>query len=282
MKLTQHSKVADVLLEQVVVTFEGAPDQRLREILVAAVKHLHAFAREVSLSGEERSAAVAFLTAVGQKCSDSRQEFELLSDVLGLSSLVETSTTGPGATLQTLTGPFYSENAPWRELGDSMNEWPLPQDVTAMVRGVVKDRDGNPIKDATVDVWQNATNRKYAVQEPGIQPEGNLRGRWLTDEQGRYEFVTVKPVSYAIPDDGPVGDLLKSSNRHPWRAAHIHFLVTADGYRPLTTEIFDTDSGYLDDDAVFGVANDLIIEFKPQDDGIVAGEFDFTLEPARA
>jgi protocatechuate 3,4-dioxygenase beta subunit len=270
MEAGQEQSVADVLLGQVLASFAGTPDERLREIVTALVRHLHAFASEVELTGEERRAAVAFLTAVGQKCTDTRQEFELLSDVLGLSSLVETSSTGEGVTLQTLTGPFYSAGAPWRELGDSINEHPLPGDVTATVRGVVRDRDGNPIEGATVDVWQNATNLLYAVQDPN-QPPGNLRGRWMTGPDGRYEFITVRPVSYSIPDDGPVGQLLDLTGRHSWRAAHIHFLVTADGYRPLTTEIFDAQSDYLEDDAVFG----------PAANGTVVAEFDLSLEPAR-
>jgi len=275
----QQQPVADVLLQQVLASFRETPDPRLREIMDALVRHLHAFAREVGLSGEERSAAVAFLTAVGHMCTDTRQEFELLSDTLGLSSLVETSSSAEGATLQTLTGPFYSAGAPWRETGDSMNEYPLPEDVRAVVRGTVSDRDGNPIADAILDVWQNASNRLYAVQD-SAQPAGNLRGRWRTGADGRYEFVTIKPVSYAIPDDGPVGDMLNATARHPWRAAHIHFLVTADGHRGLTTEIFDADSDYLEDDAVFGVARDLIVEFKPQVDRSVMAEFDFILEAA--
>ncbi len=280
MDARQKRSVADVLLDQVLASFAGTPDERLSEIMGALVRHLHAFAREVDLSGEERSAAVAFLTAVGHTCTDTRQEFELLSDMLGLSSLVETSTTGQGATLQTLTGPFYSAGAPWRELGASMNEYPLPDDVPATLHGVVKNRDGDPIEGAILDVWQNATNRLYAVQD-SAQPPGNLRGRWRTGPDGRYRFVTVRPVSYAIPDDGPVGDLLERTGRHPWRAAHIHFLVTADRYRPLTTEIFDAESDYLDDDAVFGVADDLIIAFNPRTGGEVEAEFDFTLEPSQ-
>ncbi len=270
----------DVLLEQVLAAFAATPDERLKLLVASLVRHVHAFAREVELGDEERRAAVAFLTAVGQKCTPSRQEFELLSDTLGLSSLVATSSTGDGATLQTLTGPFYSANAPWREFGDSMNEYPLPDDVAATVRGVVTDQAGNPVDGAVLDVWQNAGNRLYAVQDPN-QPSGNLRGRWRTGSDGRYEFRTIKPVSYAIPDDGPVGRLLELTGRHPWRAAHIHFLVTADGYRPLTTELFDATSDYLEDDAVFGVAADLIIAFEPTGDGSVIGEFDFLLEPAR-
>lgn len=272
---------ADRLLDQVLATFGDIPNARLAEVIPPLVRHLHAFAREVDLTGDERSAAVAFLTAVGHTCTESRQEFELLSDVMGLSSLVETNTSGEGATLQTLTGPFYSPGAPWRELGDSINEMPMPDDIPVRVTGVVQDRSGEPIEGAVLDIWQNATNRLYAVQDSN-QPPGNLRARFATGPDGRYRFITVKPVSYSIPDDGPVGALLERTNRHPWRAAHIHFLVTAPGCRPLTTEIFDADSDYLQDDAVFGVADELIVTFAPQADGWLEAVFDITLEPARS
>lgn len=278
MKAESQVSQADILLRHVLATFDGTSDPRLREIMTATVRHLHAFAREVDLSHEERFAGVLFLTAIGKICTPTRQEFELLSDTLGLSSLVETSVGGPGSTLQTLTGPFYSEGAPYREFGESFNEYPLPDDIPVVVRGTVKDLDGNPIEGATLDVWQNASNRKYAVQEPGIQPVNNLRGKWLSDSDGRYEFRTVKPVSYAIPDDGPVGDMLEACGRHPWRAAHIHFLITADSFRPLTTELFDRASNYLNDDAVFGVAEELIVDFTEDQNNELAASMDFILE----
>jgi protocatechuate 3,4-dioxygenase beta subunit len=271
---------ADVLLRQVLASFADTPDARLKEIMAALVRHLHAFAQEVELSGEERHCAIEFLTAVGQMCTSQRQEFELLSDTLGLSSLVEASTTGDGATLQTLTGPFYSAGAPHREFGESFNEHLLPDDIPVVVRGIVSDVDGNPIAGATLDVWQNAGNRKYAVQDSS-QPPDNLRGKWLTGPDGRYEFRTIKPVSYAIPDDGPVGDMLKATARHPWRAAHIHFLITAPGWRGLTTELFDADSDYLEDDAVFGVAAPLILRFREDAHGELAATMDFKLERPR-
>lgn len=271
---------ADVLLRQVLASFADTPDARLREIAGALVRHLHAFAREVELTSEERRAGIEFLTSVGQMCTPQRQEFELLSDTLGLSSLVEANATGAGATLQTLTGPFYSAGAPFRVFGASFNEHPLPDDIPVVVRGVVSDLDGNPIPGATLDVWQNASNRKYAVQDPS-QPPNNLRGKWVTGADGRYEFRTIKPVSYAIPDDGPVGDMLKAAGRHPWRAAHIHFLITAPGWRGLTTELFDAESDYLDDDAVFGVAEPLILRFRPDAPGELAATMDFRLERPR-
>jgi protocatechuate 3,4-dioxygenase beta subunit len=272
---------ADILLRQVLATFEATPDPRLRELMTAAVRHLHAFAREVNLSHDERSAGVLFLTAVGQMCAGVRQEFELLSDTLGLSSLVETSVSGPGATLQTLTGPFYSEGAPLREFGENFNEYPLLEDIPVVIRGVVTDLDGNPVPDATIDVWQNASNRQYAVQQPGVQPPNNLRGKWVTGPDGRYEFRTIKPVSYAIPDDGPVGAMLRATGRHPWRAAHIHLKITAAGHRPLITELFDRDSDYLDDDAVFGVAEALILDFTEDASGELAAVMNLVLEHDR-
>lgn len=264
------------LLEQVLATFAETPDARLREIVTAAVRHLHAFTLEVELNTEERRAGVRFLTAVGQISDDVRQEFELLSDVLGVSSLVETTSTPEGATLQTLTGPFYAPGSPRREFGASMVERD-DGDIPAILRGGVTDLSGTPLASVTLDVWQNASNRLYAIQDPE-QPEFNLRGRYETDAEGRYEIRTIKPVSYTIPGDGPVGALLESTGRHTWRAAHIHLLVTAPGYKPLTTEVFDADSDYLDSDAVFGVAPQLILRFEPGPDGVPTARFDIRLD----
>jgi catechol 1,2-dioxygenase len=268
----------DLLLDQVLASFEETPDPRLREIVLAAVRHLHAFAREVGLSSEERRAAVAFLTAVGDMTDEDRQEFELLSDTLGLSSQVETSSTPDGATLRTLTGPFYAPGSPRRGFGESMVERG-DGDPPAILRGRVTGVDGEPVAGATLDVWQTATNRRYAIQDPE-QPRFNLRGIYTSDEEGRYEIRTVRPVSYTIPDDGPVGRMLALTARHPWRAAHIHLIVEADGYVPLTTEVFDAASDYLDSDAVFGVAPELVLEFAPDGDGVTSAEFDIVLRRA--
>jgi catechol 1,2-dioxygenase len=268
----------DLLLDQVLASFENTPDPRLREIVLAAVRHLHAFAREVALTSEERQAAVAFLTAVGHMTDQDRQEFELLSDTLGLSSLVETSSTPEGATLRTLTGPFYAPGSPRREFGESMVERD-DADPPAILRGRVTGVDGEPIAGATLDVWQTATNRRYAIQDPD-QPRANLRGVYCTDADGRYEIRTVRPVSYTIPDDGPVGRMLALTGRHPWRAAHIHLRIEADGYLPLTTEVFDAASDYLETDAVFGVAPELILDFVPDRGGVASAEFDIVLRSA--
>lgn len=265
----------DLLLDQVLETFAGTSDARLREIMTAVVRHVHALARELQLTTEERRAAVRFLTAVGQMCDDVRQEFELLSDVLGLSSLVETSSTADATTIHTLTGPFYAAGSPHRGFGDSMVDRD-DGDLPAVLRGRVTDVAGNPVTGAEMDVWQNASNRLYAIQDPK-QPEFNLRGKYTTDADGRYEIRTIRPVPYTIPDDGPVGAMLEATGRHPWRAAHIHLLITADGYRPLTTEVFDAGSDYLDSDAVFGVAPELIIRFEADGDGTVVAVFDIVL-----
>jgi protocatechuate 3,4-dioxygenase beta subunit len=265
----------ELLLDQVLETFDATSDPRLREIVRALARHLHAFAREVGLRTAERTTAVRFLTAVGLKCDEVRQEFELLSDVFGLSSLVETSSTPEAGTIRTLTGPFYAPGSPARAFGASMIERD-DGDPSAILRGRVTDLDGRPVAGAVLDVWQNASNRLYAIQDPD-QPTFNLRGKYTTDAQGRYEIRTIRPVSYTIPDDGPVGALLRATGRHPWRAAHIHVLVTADGYQPLTTEVFDSESDYLDSDAVFGVAPALIVRFEPDGDGGSVATFDIVL-----
>lgn len=263
------------LLEQVLASFAGTPEARLRTLMEAFVRHLHAFAREVELDSDERMRAVAFLTAVGQISTDVRQEGELLSDVLGLSSLVESSSTPPGTTTRTLTGPFYAPGSPRRAFGASMVERD-DGDPPAILRGRITDRAGRPLPGTSIDVWQNASNRLYAIQDPAA-PEFNLRGVYETDEDGRYELRTIRPVPYTIPHDGPVGALLAATGRHPWRAAHIHLLVTRPGYRSLTTEAFDAGSAHLESDAVFGVAPELILTFEPGGDGVATARFDIVL-----
>lgn len=248
------------LLEQVLASFH-ATDDRLQLILEAATRHLHAFVREVDLTHAEWEAGITFLTTVGQTCTPERQEMVLLSDVLGVSSQMEltSASTEQEGTPNTVLGPFYVPGSPWRELGASIleSEDPGPR-VT--VHGCVRDTAGEPIVGATVDVWQNASNKLYAVQDSQQHPH-NLRGRFRTSERGLFSFETVRPVAYAIPDDGPVGHLLDLMGRHPWRPAHIHFLVSAPGYAPLTTHIFDRASDYLNSDAVFGVEESLITSF---------------------
>ncbi len=267
------------LTEEVVARLGATSDPRLREIMQALTRHLHAFAREVRLTDEEWLAGIRFLTATGQKCDDVRQEFILLSDTLGLSSLVDLinhSDVESMATEPTILGPFYVPESPWRDNFDSIVEYDDGGEPT-IVRGVVRDASGAPIAGAVVDVWHNAATGFYAVQQPDEQPPTNLRGRFRTDDEGRYEFRTVRPVPYPIPNDGPVGQLLRDTGRHEWRAAHIHMKVSADGCTPLTTHVFDRESDYLDSDTVFGVKESLIADFVPDEDGTLICVYDVVL-----
>jgi len=270
----------DRLLEQVLATFQNASSPRLREVTEAAIRHMHAFVREVNLTQEEWMTAIQFLTAVGQKCDDVRQEFILLSDVTGTSSLVEMINYqgDAGSTEATVLGPFYQSGSPKRNNGDSIIETDHGG-PRFHVSGVVKSLDGTPIPGAEVDVWQTSSNALYPQQDPEQDPN-NLRGLFITDANGRYEFIAVRPVDYPVPTDGPVGAFLTASGRHPMRAAHTHFIVRAPGYYPVTTHLFDSESKYLDSDAVFGVRDSLILEFEPDGAGLKT-TFDITLTPKK-
>jgi len=268
------------LLEQVIGTFQESSNLRLREITEAAIRHMHAFVREVNLTHEEWMTAIQFLTAVGQKCDDVRQEFILLSDVTGTSSLVEMLNYHgtAGSTEATVLGPFYQSCSPRRQNGDSIIETDHGGQ-RFHISGTVRSLDGAPIAGAEVDVWQTSSNALYPQQDPE-QKHNNLRGLFITDANGRYDFVSVRPVDYPVPTDGPAGAFLSASGRHPMRAAHTHFIVRADGYHSVTTHLFDSESKYLDSDAVFGVRDSLVLVFEQDDDGIKA-TFDITLTPSR-
>jgi catechol 1,2-dioxygenase len=272
----------DQLTDEVVSRLDATPDARLREVVQSLVRHLHAFAKEVRLTDEEWMTGVQLLTRTGHMCDDVRQEFILLSDTLGLSSLVDLinhSDVESMATEPTILGPFYVPESPWRENGDSIVEYDDGGQPT-ILRGRVTDPDGEAISGAVVDIWHNAATGFYAVQQPGIQPPTNLRGRFRTDADGRYEVRTVRPVPYPIPADGPVGQLLRDTGRHEWRAAHIHAKVSADGFQPLTTHVFDRESDYLDSDTVFGVKDSLMADFVPGPDGVLVCEYDIVLSRA--
>jgi len=272
----------DEITQEVVNRLAATPDPRLREVMQALVRHLHAFAKEVRLTDEEWMKGIQFLTATGHITDNVRQEFILLSDTLGLSTLVDTinnSDVESLATEPTILGPFYVAESPWREFGASMVEYDDGGEPTVL-RGVVKDEDGAPIAAAVIDVWQNAATGFYAVQQPDEQPASNLRGRYLSNQSGEFEIRTVRPVPYPIPDDGPVGKLLQDTGRHQWRAAHIHVKASADGYAPLTSHIFDRRSDYLNTDTVFGVKDSLIEDFLPGDDGLLVCEHDIVLARA--
>jgi hydroxyquinol 1,2-dioxygenase len=250
------------ITEKAVASFDDCSDRRLRELMQAFVSHLHTFATEVDLREDEWRTLIDFLTATGAITDDRRQEFILWSDALGLSMLVDALARPPdGATESTVLGPFYAPGAPLRAYGESMAA--EPAGTPAWVHGRVLSTTGEPIAGAELDVWQNGADRLYAVQRPEA-PEDHLRGRYRTRDDGSFAFVAVRPVAYPIPDDGPVGRMLAATGRHPWRPAHLHLIVRADGFRTVATHIFDAASEYLDSDAVFAVKGSLVRPFVEQ------------------
>lgn len=253
----------ELITQEVVSRFAATPDERLRFLLQRLTRHVHAFAVETGLTQAEWMVGVEFLTAVGQRCSKTRQETILLSDTLGLSMVVDAMAHAgpPNATESTVLGPFYVPEAPIRAMGSSIAEKDGSGEP-ALVSGTVLDTDGQPVDNAVLDVWQNADNGMYAVQDLG-QPAENLRGRFATGRDGRFSFWSVRPTDYSIPDDGPVGSMLRAARRHPWRPAHLHLIVSAPGHAPVTTHLFDDESAYLDSDAVFGVKPSLVCHFEP-------------------
>ncbi|PWI13993.1 6-chlorohydroxyquinol-1,2-dioxygenase [Streptomyces sp. Act143] len=258
--------------DEAIRSLRDTADPRLRELLTALVRHLHDFARETRLTQEEWAAAIRFLTATGQTCTDTRQEFILLSDVLGLSMLLETlhGHGSPAATESTVLGPFHMTASPAREPGANIDL--VGDGEPCVVSGRVLSADGTPLPGAAVDVWQADGNGFYDVQQPDVQPPGNGRGLFTTDSEGRFRCRTCVPSSYPIPTDGPVGDLLRATRRHPYRPAHIHFIASAPDHTPVTTHIFVAGDEYLDSDAVFAVKQSLVRDFAPTDDPALAAE----------
>jgi hydroxyquinol 1,2-dioxygenase len=279
---------AETATDAVTESFQQTENPRLRQVMESLTRHLHDFVRDIEPTLEEWDEAIGFLTAVGQKCDDTRQEFVLLSDVLGVSMLVETLNGSEEGTESTVLGPFHMTESPSRELGDSIDL--LGTGRTCVLSGRVLAADGTPLPDTELDVWQCNEDGFYDVQQPDVQPPGNGRGAFRTDDEGRFWFRTVVPSHYPIPTDGPVGRLLEATGRHPYRPAHIHFIANAEGHRPVTTHAFVADSPYIDSDAVFAVKSGLITEFTESDDeqdaqsfGVSApfahARFDIVLEP---
>jgi protocatechuate 3,4-dioxygenase beta subunit len=260
----------------VVDSFADAPDPRLRELLASLVRHLHAFVRDTEPTIGEWQQAIEFLTATGHKCDDERQEFILLSDVLGISMLVETINhrKTAGATEATVLGPFHVGTSPRRALGDTIDL--VGSGTPCLVTGRVLSAEGTPLPGAELDVWQASDQGFYDVQQPDVQPRGNGRGLFTADENGAFWFRTVLPCHYPIPFDGPVGALLRATKRHGYRPAHIHFIVTAPGHHELTTHIFVAGSEYIESDTVFAVKKSLITEFALVDDPEQAARYGFT------
>ncbi len=240
------------------------PNPRLKAVMTSLISHLHAFIREVELTEEEWMSGIQFLTRTGHMSDDKRQEFILLSDTMGVTMLVDAINhrSPGGATESTIFGPFYREGAEELPLGASISKGGLGE--PAVVMGRVLSTDGTPIPHALLDVWETNENGLYEQQDPE-QPDMNLRGKFRTDSEGRYCFVGIKPVSYSIPDDGPVGHLLLVLGRHPFRPAHIHLLISADGFVPVTTHLFVKGDKYLDSDAVFGTKDSLVVDFVRHD-----------------
>lgn len=233
-------------------------DPRLRRVMEGAVRHLHDWAREVSLTPEEWLFGIRFLTAVGQNCTEARQEFILLSDVLGLSSVVNAlhdDGVREAATESSLLGPFFREGAPALELGDSIARHDA---ADLAVFGRVLDAEGNPVPHAALQVWQTGAEGLYDLQHRDLA-DMDLRGCFRADAEGRYHFRTVRPLGYAIPMDGPVGALVHAQGRHGMRPAHIHFLVGAPGYRELVTALYLADDPHIGSDTVFGVSDALVV-----------------------
>jgi hydroxyquinol 1,2-dioxygenase len=243
-----------------------AGDARLQRVMEVITRKLHEAVKEIEPTEAEWFRAIMFLTETGHKCTDWRQEFILLSDVLGVSMLVDAiSNRKPsGASESTVLGPFHVPDAPELPMGANIC---LDQKGTPMlVHGRILDTEGNPISGAKIDVWQANDEGFYDVQQKGIQPDFNLRGVFRTGTDGCYHFRGVKPSFYPIPDDGPVGKLLAALGRHPYRPAHLHYIVEAEGYARLVTHIFDPHDPYIASDAVFGVKESLMAEFKPVSD----------------
>ncbi len=271
--------VTEAVIEQMATT----PDPRLREIMDAAVRHLHAFAREVNLTPDEWLKGIAFMTAVGQACTPYRQEFILLSDVIGLSRVVNIMHDAKGreaaGTETSLLGPFFREGAPKIPLGGTLANVSKGSEI--VIYGQVTDSEGRPVPHATMDVWQTNEDGAYDLQayDPTTM---DMRGQLQCDAEGRFHFRTFRPLGYSIPMDGPVGDLVKRQHRHGFRPAHIHILIAAPNHRELVTALYFADDKHVDSDTVFGVSKSLVI--MPRKDlpdapipGLPSIRYDFTM-----
>ena len=256
------------LTAAVVNSFESTPNPRAKFLLQELVKSLHDYVRKTDLSFEEWEYAIDFLTRTGQKCTPIRQEFILLSDVLGVSMLVDAVNHRDrhGATETTVLGPFYVGDHKQMPHGSDIS----PQNLTGekmFVQARVTDIDGKPLAGVPVDVWHADDEGLYDSQRPGYQSEGpSSRARFMTDSDGRFFFRTILPCSYPIPTDGPVGEMIVQTNRHPMRPAHVHFLVNAKGHEPLITHVFVGGDKYLDSDVVFGVKDELVATVEKRTD----------------
>ena len=257
----------DNLTDTVKSSFSNIDDERQRHLVNRLVHHLHAFATETGLSHDEWREGIAFLHRMADISTPSRSEFTLLSDVLGLSSLVDLLAARPGATEGSVLGPFHTRGSPWVDNGSNLIRDNAGEPV--LIQGRVTDIDGQPLANATIDFWQNADNGMY-WQIDDSQPQDNLRCQVRVEADGAFELATIRPRPYLVPTDGPVGELLRVSHRDAWRPAHFHIIVEAPGYRSLITEVFDEADPWVDKDAVFGVRASLIRPFTPASDAATA------------
>ncbi len=263
------------ITRRVLDSIAQTPNSRLKAVMTSLISHLHAFIREVELTEEEWALGIQFLTRTGQMCDEKRQEFILLSDTMGVTMLVDAINHRfpDGATESTIFGPFYREGAEELPMGATISK--DGRGEPAVVSGRVLSTDGTPIPHALLDIWETNENGLYEQQDPE-QPDMNLRGKFRTDSEGRYCFVGIKPVSYPIPDNGPVGRLLRMLGRHPFRPAHIHLLVSAEGFVPVTTHLFVRGDEYLDSDAVFGTKDSLVVDFVRHESSEDAARYNVT------
>lgn len=269
------------ITDAVINSMDAGIPARNMEIMKAALKHVHAFMKEVDLTYDEWLDAMEWMRRAGEISSDARNEFILISDIIGVEVLADMLDKKPthNETISTVLGPFYRENPPVLEKGASIIQKDFEGQETVRVSGTIRDTDGNPVQGVTMDVWEDAPNGLYEQQDPD-QPDYNLRGRFVTDENGEYEFVAIRPVPYPIPYDGAAGELLKYMGHHPWRPGHIHFMIMKDGYKTLISQIYDSTTEYLDNDSVFAVKEELIGEMTKAPEGAdtdMVMTFDFVI-----
>ncbi|MGM0723776.1 MAG: dioxygenase [Actinomycetota bacterium] len=288
--MTQPTTVTeDTITDAAVARWATAHDPRTAELMTALVRHLHDFARETHLTEDEWMAAMRWLTATGQISDDKREEFILASDVLGLSMLVvqQNHRLDPAATPATVLGPFHIDGSPEKASGEDMSDG-LPGDPL-FVHGSVRALDGTPVTGAVLDVWQSDADGTYEAQLD--VDEARLRAKYTTGDDGGYCLRTIAPLGYAIPMDGPVGDLVSRTDISPMRPAHIHFLLAVPGYEPLITHLFREGAEFLDSDVVFGVKRELVVGFTRREPGPTPdgghsevpwyeARYDFVLQPA--
>jgi len=265
------------LTAEVLYRIRKTKNPRLKEVMTGFIRHLHAFVREAKPTQGEWMSAIQFLTDTGHWCNDRRQEYILMSDTLGVSMLVDALNykASGGATQSTVLGPFHREKAPEFALGANISR-NAADGEPCVVSGTVRDAKGRPVAGARLDVWEGGADGLYDSQKGD---EMNLRGVFRADRQGRFHFRCVTPSFYPVPNDGPVGRMLVATGRHPMRPPHLHFWITAKGYRPLITHLFVKGGKYLDSDAVFGVKPELIIDFRKGKDGVATASYDFVLMP---